>query len=297
LGAGATFPYPVYTKWADVYKKIAGRRLVYQSIGSGGGINQISARAVTFGASDIPLRAKELAEYGLVQWPMVLGGITLAVNIDGIKAGDLTLDGPALAKIFLSEIKTWDDAALKKLNPKVKLPSEAIVVIHRNDGSGTTLHFTNYLSKVSAEWKNKVGFQTAVEWPAGIGTKGCCGIANEVMRTKNSIGYVEAAYAKQNKLTTIKLINKAGTVVEPIIESIQAAAANVDWAHGDGFDLILTDQPGTSAWPISAATFILMPKKVPNAAAAQEALKFFAWAYANGDGSAVELDYAPLPAN
>jgi phosphate transport system substrate-binding protein len=297
-GAGATFPYPVYAKWADAYKKISGRGLSYQSIGSGGGIKQIAAQAVTFGASDIPLTAKELADFGgLMQWPMVLGSITLAVNIEGIKAGELTLDGPTLAKVFLGEIKTWNDAALKKLNPKVRLPAEAIVIIHRNDGSGTTLNFTNYLSKVSDEWKAKVGFRTSVEWPTGIGTKGCCGIASEVALTKNSIGYVEMGLAKQNKLATIKLVNQNGNVVEPTRETIQAAAATTDWEHGDGFDLIMTNQPGASAWPISAATFILMPKKVPDAVAAQDALKFFAWAYAKGDESAIELDYVPLPAN
>ncbi len=297
-GAGATFPYPIYAKWADAYKKETGNGLNYQSIGSGGGIKQITARTVTFGASDVPLTAKELAAGGnLLQWPMVMGGIVPVVNLDGIKPGEITLDGPTLAKIFMGEIKTWDAAAIKKLNPGVKLPSDAIVVVHRSDGSGTTFNFTNYLAKISADWKSKVGSATSVEWPAGIGAKGNEGVANNVQQSKNSIGYVETAYAKQNKLTTTKMINKDGKAVEANGQTVQAAAANADWEHSDGFYLIITDQPGTNAWPISASTFILMPKEVPDAAAAQEALKFFKWAYANGDKMAADLDYVPMPAN
>jgi len=295
-GAGATFPYPIYAKWADSYKKETGNGLNYQSIGSGGGIKQITARTVTFGASDKPLTAKELAAGGdLVQWPMVMGGIVPVVNLEGVKPNELTLDGPALAKIFLGDIKTWDDAAIKKLNPSVKLPSDAIVVVHRSDGSGTTFNFTDYLAKVSPDWKSKVGSNTSVEWPAGIGAKGNEGVANNVQQAKNSIGYVEAAYAKQNKLTTTKMVNKDGKTVEANGETVQAAAANADWEHSDGFYLIITDQAGANSWPISASTFILMPKKVADAAAADEALKFFAWAYANGDKAAAELDYVPMP--
>ena len=295
-GAGATFPYPIYAKWADTYKKETGNGLNYQSIGSGGGIKQITARTVTFGASDKPLTEKERAAGGdLIQWPMVMGGIVPVVNIDGVKANELVLDGPTLAKIFLGEIKTWDDAAIKKLNPGAPLSSAAIAVVHRSDGSGTTFNFTDYLVKVSEDWKSKVGSAAAVEWPTGIGAKGNEGVANNVQQTKNSIGYVEAAYAKQNKLTTLKLINKDGKTVEATGASVQAAAAGADWEHSDGFYLIITNQPGANAWPISASTFILMPKSVPDAAAAGEALKFFAWAYANGDKSADELDYVAMP--
>ncbi len=297
-GAGATFPYPIYAKWADSYKKETGNGLNYQSIGSGGGIKQITARTVTFGASDKPLTAKERAAGGdLIQWPMVMGGIVPVVNLEGIKANEITLDGTTLAKIFLGDIKSWDDAAIKALNPNVKLPSTAIVVVHRSDGSGTTFNFTDYLAKVSADWKSKVGSATSVEWPAGIGAKGNEGVANNVQQAKNSIGYVETAYAKQNKLTTTKMVNKDGKTVEANGETVQAAAANADWAHSDGFYLIITDQSGANSWPISASTFILMPKTVPDAAAAGEALKFFTWAYANGDKAASDLEYVAMPAN
>ena len=297
-GAGATFPYPIYAKWADSYKKETGNELNYQSIGSGGGIKQITARTVTFGASDVPLTAKELASGGdLIQWPMVMGGIVPVVNIEGVKAGDITLDGPTLAKIFLGEIKTWDDPALKKLNPNVKLPSAGIAVVHRSDGSGTTFNFTNYLSKISPEWASTVGSNTSVEWPVGIGAKGNEGVANNVQQAQNSIGYVETAYAKQSKLTTTKMVNKDGKTVEATGASVRAAAANADWEHSDGFYLLITNQAGAGVWPISASTFILMPKKVTDAAASQAALKFFAWAYANGDKAAEELDYVPMPEN
>ena len=297
-GAGATFPYPIYAKWADAYKKETGNGLNYQSIGSGGGIKQITARTVTFGASDVPLNAKELADGGnLMQFPMVMGGIVPIINLDGIASGDLTLDGDTLAKIFLGEVKTWDDAAIKKLNPNAKLPSAAILVVHRSDGSGTTFNFTNYLGKVSKTWADKVGSKTAVEWPTGIGAKGNEGVANNVQQTKGSIGYVETAYAKQNKMTTTKMINKDGKAVEANAASVQAAAAGADWAKSDGFYMIITEQPGVASWPISASTFILMPKEAKDAAAASEALKFFAWAYKNGDKSADELDYVAMPAS
>ncbi len=296
-GAGATFPYPIYAKWADTYKKETGVGLNYQSIGSGGGIKQIQARTVTFGASDMPLKADQLEKAGLIQFPTVMGGIVPVVNIDGIASNDITLDGQTLAKIFLGEIKTWDDAAIKKLNPNAKLPSQAIAIVHRSDGSGTTFIFTNYLSKVSADWQSKVGNNTSVEWPGGIGAKGNEGVANNVMQTKGSIGYVETAYAKQNKLTTAKLINKDGKAVAATGEAIQAAAAAADWANAPGYYMILTDEPGAAAWPIAGATFILLPKQPNDASAAGEALKFFAWAYKNGDKAASDLDYVPMPSN
>ena len=294
-GAGATFPYPIYAKWADAYKKETGNGLNYQSIGSGGGIKQITARTVTFGASDMPLQPAELEKIGVIQFPTVMGGIVPVVNLDGINSGDLTIDGPTLAKIYLGEIKTWDDAALKKLNPNAKLPSQAIALVHRSDGSGTTFIFTNYLSKASADWKSKVGSNTSVEWPAGIGAKGNEGVANNVSNTKGSIGYVETAYAKQNKLTTTKMINKDGKVVAATSEAIMAAAAGADWAKAPGFYQILTDEPGAQSWPIAGATFILLPKEPKDAAAASEALKFFAWAYKNGGKMAESLDYVPMP--
>src|SRR5215813_9289747 len=281
-GAGATFPYPIYAKWADSYKKETGIGLNYQSIGSGGGIKQIVAKTVTFGASDMPLTADVLNKDGLVQFPTVMGGIVPVVNIDGIKSGDLTIDGPTLAKIYLGEIKKWDDPAIKKLNPNAKLPSQAIVVVHRSDGSGTTFIFTNYLIKASADWKSKVGNNTSVEWPTGIGAKGNEGVANNVTQAQGSIGYVETAYAKQNNLTTLKMVNKDGKAVAPTPESFQAAAANADWTGTPGFYVLLTDQPGAASWPIAGATFILFHKQVQDAAAATEAIKFFDWAYANG---------------
>ncbi len=230
-GAGATFPYPIYAKWADSYKKETGFGLNYQSIGSGGGIKQIKANTVTFGATDAPLKADELEKAGLVQWPQVMGGIVPVINLDGVSAGDIVIDGPTFAKIFLGEIKVWNDPAIAKLNPAVKLPETAILVVHRSDGSGTTFNFTDYLSKVSADWKSKVGSATAVEWPTGLAAKGNEGVANTVANTKGSIGYVEYAYAKQNKMTYAKLVNHDGKTVAPTMESFQAAAANADWAN------------------------------------------------------------------
>ncbi|MGA9487587.1 MAG: phosphate ABC transporter substrate-binding protein PstS [Methylocella sp.] len=294
-GAGATFPFPVYAKWADAYKKETGNGLNYQSIGSGGGIKQIKAKTVTFGATDMPLEAAELAASGLVQFPTVIGGDVPVVNLEGIKPGELVLDGPVLAKIFLGEITSWDDPAIKKLNPKANLPSQAIVVVHRSDGSGTTFIWTNYLSKVSEDWKSKVGSSTAVEWPVGIGAKGNEGVANNVTQTKGAIGYLEYAYVKQNKMTYVDVINKSGKQVAPLAESFQAAAASADWANAPGFYQILTDEPGAKSWPISGATFILIPKVPPDPAAATEALKFFSWAYEKGGKLAEELDYVPLP--
>jgi phosphate transport system substrate-binding protein len=296
-GAGATFPYPIYAKWADAYKKETGNGLNYQSIGSGGGIKQIKAKTVTFGASDAPLPGKELDEAGLAQFPMVMGGIVPVVNLDGIKPGDLVIDGPTLAKIFMGEIKNWDDAVLKKLNPNTKLPSQAIAVVHRSDGSGTTYNFAYYLSDVNADWKSKVGFNTSVQWPVGIGAKGNEGVANNVANTKGSVGYVEYAYALQNKLTFTKMINKAGKTVSPTSEAFQAAAANANWKSQPGYGVILANQPGDNSWPMTAATWILVYKQPTDAAATGEALKFFAWAYAKGSKMAEALDYVPMPAN
>jgi phosphate transport system substrate-binding protein len=295
-GAGATFPYPIYAKWADAYKKETGIGLNYQSIGSGGGIKQIQAKTVTFGASDMPLTPAELDKSGLVQFPTVIGGDVPVVNIEGIKSADLKLDGTTLADIFLGKITKWDDASIKKLNPNAKLPSQAIAVVHRSDGSGTTFIFTDYLSKVNADWKSKVGANTAVEWPVGIGAKGNEGVANNVANTKGSIGYVEYAYAKQNNLVTVSMINKDGKVVVPTAQSFQAAAANADWEKAESFYVILTDEPGANSWPIAGATFILIHKKPADPVAASGALKFFTWAYAKGGKMAEELDYVPMPA-
>ncbi|MEY9180146.1 phosphate transport system substrate-binding protein [Bradyrhizobium sp. USDA 326] len=294
-GAGATFPFPIYSKWADAYKKETGNGLNYQSIGSGGGIKQIQAKTVTFGATDAPLKAEQLEKDGLAQWPMVMGAIVPVVNLEGVKPGELVFDGETLAAIYLGKITKWDDAAIKKLNPNVKLPSEAITVVRRSDGSGTTFNFTNYLSKVSADWKSKVGEGTAVEWPVGVGAKGNEGVSGNIGQTKNSIGYVEYAYAKQNKLTYAGLVNKAGKTVQPTVEAFQAAASNADWAKAPGYYVILTDQPGDKSWPITAATFILMHKSATDKAASQEAIKFFRWAFKNGGKMAEELDYIPMP--
>jgi phosphate transport system substrate-binding protein len=296
-GAGATFPYPIYAKWADSYKKEIGVGLNYQSIGSGGGIKQIEAKTVTFGATDAPLTGDELQKNGLVQFPMVMGGIVPVVNLDGVAPGSLVIDGATLAKIFLGQIKSWDDPAIKALNPTAKLTRQAIAVVHRSDGSGTTFNFTDYLVKVSADWKSKVGSATAVEWPVGIGAKGNEGVANNVLQTKGSVGYVEYAYAKQNKLTFTKMTNKDGKTVEPTSAAFQAAAANADWNSVPGYGVILSNQPGAESWPMTAATFILIHKQPQDPAAATEALRFFAWAYSKGGKMAEDLDFVPMPAN
>jgi len=296
-GAGATFPFPVYSKWADAYKKETGNGLNYQSIGSGGGIKQIQAKTVTFGASDMPLKAEQLEKDGFVQWPMVMGAIVPVVNLEGVKAGDMVFDGATLADIYLGKITKWDDPAIKKLNPKVNLPSTAIAVVRRSDGSGTTFNFTNYLSKVSPDWKSKVGEGTAVEWPVGVGAKGNEGVSANIGQTKNSIGYVEYAYAKQNKLTYTGLVNSAGKIVQPTVAAFQAAAANADWSKAPGYYVILTNQPGEASWPITAATFILMHKEPTDKAASAEAIKFFKWAFEKGGKMAEDLDYIPMPAS
>ena len=294
-GAGATFPYPIYAKWADAYKKETGNALNYQSIGSGGGIKQIKAKTVTFGATDAPLKGDELEKFGLAQFPMVMGGIVPVVNIDGIKPGELVLDGDTLAKIFLGNIKKWNDPVITKLNPKSKLPDQAIAIVHRSDGSGTTFNFVYYLSEVNAVFKAKIGVNTSVQWPAGIGAKGNEGVANNVANTKGAIGYVEYAYASQNKLSHTKMINKAGKTVEPNSETFKAAAANADWSSRPGYGVILANQPGDKSWPMTAATWILIYKKPADVAATNEAIKFFAWAYKNGDKMAEELHYVPMP--
>ena len=295
-GAGSTFVYPILAKWADSYKKETGTGVNYQSIGSGGGIKQIQNRTVTFGASDMPLKPEELAKFGLVQFPTVVGGDVPVVNLDGVKPGDLKLDGDTLAKIFLGDIKSWDDAAIAKLNPSAKLPKQAIVVVHRSDGSGTTFIWTDYLSKVNADWKSKVGANTSVEWPVGIGAKGNEGVANNVANTKGSIGYVEYAYAKQNKMASVNMINKEGKSIAPSQASFQAAAANADWEKADHYFVILTEQPGAESWPITGSVFVLIPTQPKDVEATNEALKFFAWAYSDkGNKLADELDYVPMP--
>jgi phosphate transport system substrate-binding protein len=296
-GAGATFPYPIYAKWADAYKKETGIGLNYQSIGSGGGIKQIKAKTVTFGASDAPLKGEDLDAIGLAQFPMVMGGIVPVVNLEGVKPGDLVLDGPTLADIFLGKIANWNDEAIRKLNPGVQLPDQAIAVVHRSDGSGTTFNFSTYLADVNADWKEKVGAATALEWPVGLGAKGNEGVANNVAQTGGAIGYVEYAYAKQNKLTYADMVNRDGSKVAPTAAAFFAAAANADWSSQPGYGVILANQPGAESWPMTAATWILVYKKPDNPDATADALKFFAWSYAKGDDMAAELDYVPMPDN
>jgi phosphate transport system substrate-binding protein len=294
-GAGATFPYPVYSKWADAYKTQTGVGLNYQSIGSGGGIKQIKAKTVTFGASDKPLELAELKESGLVQFPMIIGGVVPVVNIKGIKGGQITLDGATIASIYMGEITKWSDPRIKKLNPKVTLPDTAIAPVYRSDGSGTNFLFTDYLSKSSPKFQSSIGANASVQWPVGIGAKGNEGVANMTTQTDGAIGYVEYAYAKQNNMAYAQLINQAGKVVSPSAQSFQAAAASADWAHAPGYYLILTNQPGAASWPITGASFILVYANPPNPAETAEALKFFDWAYKNGGKMAAELDYVPLP--
>jgi phosphate transport system substrate-binding protein len=295
-GAGATFPFPIYAKWADSYKKETGNGLNYQSIGSGAGIKQIRAKTVTFGATDAPLKAEDLDKDGLAQWPMVMGGIVMVVNIPGVKPGELVLDGPTVAQIYMGKITKWNDPAIAKLNPNLKLPDLAIANIHRADGSGTTFNFTYYLSAVSPDWQSGIGTATTVEWPSGIGAKGNDGVANNVATTPGAIGYVEFAYVLQNKLTFTSMINKAGKTVQPTMDAFQAAAGNADWS-APGFYQILANQPGDQSWPMTAATFILMYKKPVNVAASNDALQFFKWAYEKGDKMAQDLDYIPMPDN
>jgi phosphate transport system substrate-binding protein len=294
-GAGATFPYPIYAKWAEAYKAKTGIGMNYQSIGSGGGIKQINAKTVDFGASDMPLKPEDLEKNGLMQFPAVMGGVVPVINVTGIEAGQLKLDGKVLADIFLGKITKWNDAAIVALNAGVKLPDEAITVVHRSDGSGTTFIFTNYLSKVSDDWKSAVGEGTAVSWKVGTGGKGNEGVASYVQRIKNSIGYVEYAYALQNKMTYTQLKNREGQFVKPDDSSFKAAAAGADWEHAAGFYELLTNEPGKASWPITGATFILMHKTQDKPESAQAVLSFFDWAYSNGNEMASSLDYVPMP--
>jgi phosphate transport system substrate-binding protein len=294
-GAGATFPYPIYAKWSDTYSQKTGVRLNYQSIGSGGGIAQIKAATVVFGASDAPLPPEQLAEVGLAQFPMVIGGVVPVVNIEGIAAGQLRFTGPLLADMYLGKIKKWNDPAIAAVNPGVKLPAADINVVHRSDGSGTTFNWVNYLSKVSPEWKSKVGEGTSVSWPTGVGGKGNEGVAAYVNRIKGSIGYVEYAYVLQNKMAYGLMQNLAGKFVKPETASFQAAAASADWAKTKDFYLVLTNAPGDQAFPVTAATFILMYKQPKDPAGSKTAMAFFKWCLENGQKDAELLDYVPLP--
>ena len=294
-GAGATFPYPIYSKWAEAYKAQTGIGLNYQSIGSGGGIRQIKARTVDFGASDMPLKADELDREDLVQFPAVIGGVVPVVNLVGVQPGQIKLTSDVIAAIYLGKITKWNDRAIQDLNPDVKLPDLAITVVHRSDGSGTTFLFTNWLSKTNSEWKNTVGEGTAVKWPQGIGGKGNEGVAAMVMQAKGSIGYVEYAYAKKNKLSHAQLKNRAGNWIQPDDLTFKAAAAGAEWTGTNGMYTILTDQNAQNAWPITGASYIIMHKKQQDPLVGRAVLKFFSWAFNNGSKMAEDLDYVPLP--
>ncbi|OCC16123.1 Phosphate ABC transporter, periplasmic phosphate-binding protein PstS [Dissulfuribacter thermophilus] len=296
-GAGATFPYPLYSKWAHTYARETGIRLNYQSIGSGGGIRQIKAHAVDFGASDAPLEAKELVSSGLIQFPMIIGGVVPVVNIKGLKGNNIKLDGETLAQIFLGEIRYWDHPKIKGLNHGLNLPHLKIYVVHRSDGSGTTWIFSKYLASVSPQWQKKVGFGKALRWPTGIGGKGNEGVAAYVKRLKGAIGYIEFAYAKQNHLTPVLLKNKDGNFVVPSIETFQAAAQNADWLNTPGMGVILVNQPGKNSWPITGASFILIHKVQKDKEKALTMLKFFDWCFKHGQQMAKDLLYVPIPEN
>lgn len=296
-GAGATFPYPIYAQWAYQYEKLTGLKLNYQSIGSGGGIAQIKAKTVDFGASDAPMEVKELDEIGLIQFPMVVGGVVPVVNIKGIKSGQLRLTPQILTDLFLGKITKWNDQNIAKLNNDVKLPNQAITIVHRADASGTTWIFTNYLDKVSNQWHEKVGAGKAVAWPTGVGGKGNEGVAGYVQRVDGSIGYVEYAYALQNNLTYVLLANRTGKFVAPTIKTFQAAAANADWKNAPGYYRVLTDQPGDDSWPITGASFILMYKAQSDVQRAKSMLKFFDWCFRYGSKMAEDLHYVPIPLN
>ncbi len=296
-GAGATFPFPIYAKWAEDYKKATGASMNYQSIGSGAGIRQIQAKTVDFGASDMPLKKDQLDKDGLIQFPAIIGGVVPVVNVEGIGPGQMRFTGPLLADIYLGKVKMWNDPAIAALNPTLKLPAEAITVVRRSDGSGTTFLWVDYLSKVSPEWKSKVGVGTAVSWPEGVGGKGNEGVAAYVQRIKGSIGYVEYAYAKKNKMAHGAVRNRDGNFVQPDDKTFQAAAAGADWAKAPGMELVLTDQPGKDAYPITGASFIMMHKAQANADKGLAVMKFFDWAFTNGDAAALELEYVPMPAS
>ena len=294
-GAGATFPYPIYAKWAEAYKKATGNGLNYQSIGSGGGIKQIKAKTVDFGASDMPLKAEELEAEGLAQFPAIIGGVVPVVNIDGVEPGKMKMTGDLLAGIYMGKITKWNAPEIAAVNAGLKLPAEDITVVHRSDGSGTTFVWTDYLSKVNGEFKAAVGSSTAVKWPVGLGGKGNEGVAANVQRIKNSIGYVEYAYVKKNKMTYTLVKNLDGNFAVPDDDNFKSAAAGADWAKTPGMGVILTNQPGKATWPISSASFILMHKAQADAAKAKEVLKFFDWSFKNGGAMAAELDYVALP--
>lgn len=294
-GAGATFPYPVYSQWAYMYQKETGMKLNYQSIGSGGGIAQIKAKTVDFGASDAPMKPQELNKYGLIQFPMVVGGVVPVINVPGVRAGRIRMTPKILADIFLGDITRWNDKAILNINHEVKLPSRKITVVHRADGSGTTWIFTNYLSEVSKEWRKKVGFGKAVSWPAGIGGKGNEGVAAYVQRIKGAIGYVEFAYALQNKMRYVLLQNRSGKFVAPTIKSFQAAASSAEWKNAPGYYMVLTNQEGQGTWPITGASFILIYKEQQSCERAKAMLKFFDWCYRYGGGIAEKLEYVPIP--
>ena len=295
-GAGSTFVYPVLAKWADAYKKKTGNSVNYQSIGSGGGIKQIKAKTVDFGATDMPLKDEELEKDGLVQFPIVNGALVAVINVPGIKADEVTLTGEVIADIFLGKVKTWNDPAIAKMNAGVKLPATAITVVHRSDGSGSSFIWTNYLSKVSADWKSKVGEGSAVEWPVGVGGKGNEGMAANVKQVEGSIGYVEYAYALQNEMATVKMKNAAGKTVKATSESFAAAAAGADWSKAKNYNLILTNAPGAGSWPVAGSTFVVMRKDPANVDQAKEAMKFFKWVYENGTDDAKKLHYVPVAA-
>ncbi|MFA9275826.1 MAG: phosphate ABC transporter substrate-binding protein PstS [Candidatus Aquirickettsiella gammari] len=294
-GAGATFPYPIYAKWADAYKKATGNTINYQSIGSGGGIKQIKAKTVDFGASDMPLKIEDLNADGMMQFPAVIGGVVPVVNLEGVAPGQMKMTGDVLAKIYMGTITKWNAAEIVAINPGVKLPAEDITVVHRSDGSGTTFIWTDYLSKVSAEFKSTVSSGTAVKWPVGLGGKGNEGVAANVQRIKGSIGYVEYAYVKRNKMIHTQVKNLDGQFVQPDDANFKAAASGADWVKTPGMAVLLTNQPGKATWPISGATFILLHKVPANAANTQEVVKFFDWAFSNGGAMATELEYVPLP--
>jgi len=294
-GAGSTFAYPIYAKWAEMYKKTSGNGLNYQSIGSGAGIKQIKAKTVDFGASDMPLSLEELNADGLMQFPTIMGGVVAIVNLDGVAPGQLKLTGPVLADIYLGKVTKWNAAEIAALNPGVKLPAEDITVVHRADGSGTSFLFTNYLSQTNADFKAKVGAGTAVKWAVGVGGKGNDGVAANVQRIKGSIGYVEWAYAKKNKLAHTQLKNHDGVFLQPDDDNFKAAAANADWTRAPGFGVVLTDQPGKAAWPITGVTYALVHKQQADAAKGKEVLSFFNYAFKNGSPAATELDYVPMP--
>jgi phosphate transport system substrate-binding protein len=294
-GAGATFPYPIYAKWAEAYKKATGTGLNYQSIGSGGGIKQIKAKTVDFGASDMPLSAEELNKEGLLQFPAIMGGVVPVVNLDGIAPGQMKLTGPVLADIYLGKITKWNAAEIAALNPGVKLPDAEITVVHRADGSGTSFLWTDYLSKTSPNFKSTVGAGTAVKWPVGVGGKGNEGVAANVQRMKGAIGYVEYAYAKKNNIAHVQLKNRDGQFVQPDDETFKAAAANAEWSKTPGMAVVLTDQAGKNAWPVTGASFILMHRSQADSAKGREVLQFFDWAYRQGGAMAAELDYVAMP--